>query len=134
MDRVFLDANVLFSAAYREDAPLQRLWRVEGAQPLSSRCALAEAERNLLDSDQRQPLARLVRDVRIVPEPDETAAMPPGFRIPEKDRPIVLAALWARATHLLTGDTQHFGDLYGRRMGRTLVLRPAQYLAMRLAR
>ncbi len=26
MDRLFLDANVLFSAAYRDDSGLQRLW------------------------------------------------------------------------------------------------------------
>jgi uncharacterized protein len=37
VDRVFLDANVLFSAAYRKDAGLQRLWRLaepDEQQPL----------------------------------------------------------------------------------------------------
>ncbi len=30
MRRVFLDANILFSAAYREKAGLLRLWRLPG--------------------------------------------------------------------------------------------------------
>lgn len=36
MDRIFLDANVLLSAAWRSAAAIQRLWRLEGVELLSS--------------------------------------------------------------------------------------------------
>jgi len=47
MDRLFLDANVLFSAAYKtESGPLQ-LWKLKNATLCSSRYALEEARINL---------------------------------------------------------------------------------------
>jgi hypothetical protein len=36
VDRLFLDANVLFSAAYRETAGIQRLWTRPGVRLLTS--------------------------------------------------------------------------------------------------
>ena len=47
MDRLFLDANVLFSAAYRPSAGLLIFWKLAGVQLLSSRYAVAEALANL---------------------------------------------------------------------------------------
>ena len=44
MDRLFLDANVLFSAPYRIDAGLVRLWKLKDATLCSSRHALEEAK------------------------------------------------------------------------------------------
>ena len=43
MDVVFLDANVLFSAAYRSEAGLQRLWDLKGVELVSSMYAVEEA-------------------------------------------------------------------------------------------
>jgi uncharacterized protein len=50
MDRLFLDANVLFSAAYRPDAGLGQLWKLEGAILCSSHYALEEARINLTET------------------------------------------------------------------------------------
>ena len=47
MDSSFLDANVLFSAAYRSDAGLRKLWRLPGVRIVSSAYAVEEARRNL---------------------------------------------------------------------------------------
>jgi hypothetical protein len=47
VDRVFLDANVLFSAAYIEGSGLARLWQLADAELLSSDYATEEARRNL---------------------------------------------------------------------------------------
>lgn len=49
MDRVFLDANVLYSAAYSRDAGLQRLWKLPQVELLTSAYAVGEARRNLLE-------------------------------------------------------------------------------------
>ena len=43
MDRVFLGANVLFSAAYRDGAPLRHLWAMEGVALITSDHAMEEA-------------------------------------------------------------------------------------------
>jgi len=48
--------------------------------------------------------------------------------LPEKDRPLLLAAIDSGCTHLLTGDTARFGKLFRRRIGGVLILRPAEYL------
>ena len=48
--------------------------------------------------------------------------------LPDKDRPILLAAITARATHLLTGDVQHFGPYFGQQIDGVMILPPAAYL------
>ncbi len=99
MDRVFLDANVLFSAAYRASSGLVALWRLPTAQLLTSAYALSEAERNLMRQDQRRRLTALVRSCEIVPTPSR-ASLPSHVSLPDNDQPILLAAMAAEATHL----------------------------------
>jgi uncharacterized protein len=126
-DRVFLDANVLFSVAWREDSGLVRLSRVPAATLITSRYALAEAERNLETDEQRSRLAAFAKNIQFV---DAVAGglLPDGVKLVEKDAPILLAAIEAGATHLLTGDLRHFADLYGKSISGVKVLRPAEYL------
>src|SRR6266581_2193596 len=45
--RLFLDANILFSAAFRARAPLRRLWNRPDVELITSAYAVAEAERHL---------------------------------------------------------------------------------------
>lgn len=130
MDRVFLDANVLFSAAYRAGSGLVALWRLDTSQLLTSAYALSEAERNLTREDQRRRLAALARSCEIVSTPS-LARLPSQVILPDNDQPILLAAIAAQATHLLTGDKTHFGRYYGRRLAGVLVLPPAEYLRHR---
>lgn len=126
-DRVFLDANVLFSAAYRQGSGLDALWSATNLMLLSSPYAIEEANRNLDDGVARARLQELVSGLEIVP--DAAGHPPSGVSLPEKDLPILLAAIAARATHLLTGDRAHFGRYYGRRIGGVLIQRPGEYLA-----
>src|SRR5918995_2862091 len=64
---IFLDANVLFSAAYRPDAGLRRLWTLPGAGLITSVYAAEEARRNLSNPGQRRDLEKLLSPVEIVP-------------------------------------------------------------------
>jgi len=127
VDRVFLDANVLFSAAYQPRAGLHRLWKLSGLALLTSSYALEEARRNLDEAQQRDRLASHMASVEIVPEA-LGSPLPPGTKLAEKDAPILLAAIEARATHLLTGDVRDFGRYFGKRLGGVLVLTPGEYL------
>ena len=131
MDVVFLDVNVLFSAAYRPKAGLRRLWGLETADLLSSSYAVEEARRNLSEPAQRKRLERLLRSTRIVPEHPEAGREQLSLQktgLPDKNLPILAAAVGARATHLLTGDITHFGPLLGRNIAGVRVLTPAGYL------
>ena len=125
MDRIFLDANVLLSAAWRSGAGIQRLWRLDGVQLLSSEYALDEALRNLETPAQRARLTRLRRRVHLVEA--EHFTLPRGVHLPEKDLPILLAAIDGGATHLLTGDWEHFGPYFRQEIGGVLILPPAEY-------
>ena len=131
MDRAFLDANVLFSAAYREASGLARLWQIADIELITSSYAAREADRNLSTDVQRQRLNGLLAKMTIVGEPETGDSLPPGLTLPEKDVPILAAAKRARATHLLTGDKTHFGPLFGRTVSGVLIQPPADYLAKR---
>ena len=126
MNRVFLDANVLFSAAWRESAGLLRLWDMKEAKLIASRYAVEEARRNLENDGQRSLLLQLLNSVEIVAD-CMTGVLPEDIVLPEKDLPIMLSAINAHASHLLTGDRRHFGMLYCRTVSGVLVLRPADY-------
>jgi predicted nucleic acid-binding protein len=125
MDRLFLDANVLFSAAYRSNAGLLKFWRLLDVELCTSRYALEEARINLSEDAQRR-LDRLAAKLNFF---DSTShALPSGVQLPEKDIPILLAAIEARCTHLITGDLRHFGPYFGKKLSDILVLSPADYL------
>jgi predicted nucleic acid-binding protein len=126
MDRLFLDANVLFSAAYQPDAGLLRLWNVKNVALCSSRYALEEARINLADEGQRARLSRLSGAVGLFEAGER--ALPRGILLPEKDVPIFLAAIEAHATHLLTGDVRHFRAYFGKKIEGIAIMRPGEYL------
>lgn len=126
MDRLFLDANVLFSAAYRPGAGLLRLWKLPNAILCSSRYALEEARANLTTESQRVRLAELSAALKFFESSDNE--LPSGIALPEKDVPILLAAIAARSTHLITGDLRHFGPFFGKRIAGLTILPPADYL------
>lgn len=129
MDRLFLDANILFSAAYRADAGLVQFWKLADTILCSSQYALEEAAINLSENAQRRRLAKLARHVRLFDA--ALRELPSGISLPEKDVPIFLAAMEARATHLITGDSRHFGRYFCQKVAGIVVLPPADYLNKR---
>ena len=130
MHRVFLDANVLFSCAYLPTSRLTNLSRLPATVLLSSDYAVEEARRNLDSADQRQRLEQLVKRMEIVTA-WQSVSLPRGVRLVDKDVPILLAAIEARSTHLLSGDRQDFGHLYGKTVSGVEILPPAAYLTRR---
>lgn len=126
-DRLFLDANVLFSAAYRSSAGVARLWKID-VRLLSSIYAAHEARRNLQTSEQQNRLEELLRDVTVVSDLLLAEDLASSIDLPDKDLPILAGALAADATHLITGDRRHFGPYFGTFLEGVLVLSPARYL------
>jgi len=111
--RVFLDANVLFSAADAASATRALLDVLRRhAEVVTSPHAVAEARRNILvkrprDATAFDRLAVLVRATHAFAEHVPVT-------LPEEDIPILAGAIGSRSTHLWTGDKRHFGRLYGR--------------------
>lgn len=126
MHRLSLDANVLFSAAYRSDAGLRELWELRNTALCTCHYALEEARINLAEQIQRERLSRLAKALQFfdVLQGD----LPPGIALPMKDVPILLSAIEAGATHWLTGDVRHFRQYFEKRIGGVLILPPAVYL------
>jgi len=135
MDRVFLDANVLFSAAYRPGGGLRCLWELDDALLISSGYAVQEARHNLGTASQQQDLKYLLKGIEVIEHQlTNTSSITEEVDLPDKDVPILLAAISARCTHLLTGDVRHFGKYLGKSVQGVLLLRPAVYMQRRQAR
>lgn len=118
---VFLDANILFSAAYDPDsraAILLALAREGRCIGLTSPYAIEEARRNLHKKypEMAGSLDRHLRHLRVVPDAALARAQDVVTRhlVPVSDAPILAAALQAGADHLVTGDRTHFGHLMDR--------------------
>lgn len=128
MERVFLDANVLFSAGYKSTR-LRILWTLTDVTLLSSEYAVREAELNLsrFKPEAVEELNRLLKGVTISPQ-IQLPPLPANIALVEKDAPILQAAIGVQATHLLTGDVKHFGHLFGVTVEGVLILPPAEYL------
>jgi uncharacterized protein len=110
---LFLDANVLFTAAHHPGGKAAFLFEVASRpsppwQLLCSAYAVEEARRNLVAKSPQgmADFEGLCALLTLVPQP---TAAPAPLALPDKDQPIWSAALAARATHLLTGDIKDFG-------------------------
>jgi len=112
--KIFLDANILFSKAYGSPG-LERLWELSKKGRcvlLASGFVIDEAKRNLSEAYQLQRLEACLSDVQLVLEADPTIKCP--LDLPDKDRPVFMAAVSAKADYLITGDITHFGKYFGR--------------------
>lgn len=132
---MFLDANILFSAAYRDGSPALLLFELASAgrcRLTTSAFAWDEAHRNItLKCPQRsRALAALREQLEYAPVPDASAIEGAANQgLPEKDAPILAAAGMAKADILVTGDRTHFGHLYGKAISDLRVLTLSETLA-----
>jgi predicted nucleic acid-binding protein len=133
--KVFLDANILFSASNPRWLTRQLLDALEqaGVELLCSAYVWEEAERNVrahfpwhLDE-----LNKLKERLIWI---EDTAVSGSLFEsLPEKDRPVLAAAIHGQCTHLLTGDFKHFGELMNQKIGGVKIV-SQRLLAEELAR
>ncbi|MFH1022494.1 MAG: PIN domain-containing protein [Planctomycetota bacterium] len=119
--KVFLDANILFSASDPASATRRLLDALtRHGEPVTSPHAWEEARTNLAHKRPRHlpHLAdlreRIIFTHAFAPIQDAT--------LPLHDAPILAAACGARCTHLWTGDRRHFGRYYGKTIGGVCVV------------
>lgn len=116
--RIFLDANILFSAAKSAGA-VRRLLELllgGGHECCVDGFVVAEARRNL---ELKAPgvlgmLDSLLERSEVAPIQALDLDRESTLRLPEKDRPVLAAAIPLGCEALVTGDRTHFGAFYGR--------------------
>ncbi len=118
--RIFLDANILFSAAKSDGAVkvMVELLIEAGHELWVDGYVLEEARRNL---EAKAPgavttLERLARRLKGTHAVRVDAALESTLPVHGEDRPVLAAAIHCRCDALVTGDSTHFGALYGKQV------------------
>ncbi len=126
--RIFLDANVLFSAAKSNGAVrrLLELLTVEGHVLCADGYVAEEARRTLAAKGPTSltVLAALLDRLEVAPAQADPDSMAAARALPEKNRPVLAAAARMRCEVLVTGDRAHFGAFYGRSLGGVTIHSP----------
>jgi predicted nucleic acid-binding protein len=131
--RVFLDANVLFSASKAgSNSAALIAWLVQENTAVSSDLAVEEARRNLTlkRADWLPAFDALLARLEIAPS--TLFALP--VTLAAKDAPLLCAAIRSRCQLFVTGDRRDFGHVMGRTFQGVEVVTPlrlAQVLAAR---
>ena len=116
--RIFLDANILFSAAKSDGAIRHLVGLMIDAR---HECCVdgfvvEEARRNLAAKapGAMASLHGMLSRCNLVPILPGDSGLEAALPLPEKDRPVLGAAIRSGCAALLTGDRTHFGRLYGK--------------------
>lgn len=129
--RIFLDANVLFSAAKSSGAVRQLLQALHqaGHVLVADDYVTTEARRNLAikaPSATTQALEQVMNRVEVCSLVYQRPGDETVLWLPAKDQPVLLAAMALRCQALVTGDRTHFGPGYGKVFGGVAIYSPAQ--------
>ncbi|MBI5658618.1 MAG: PIN domain-containing protein [Nitrosomonadales bacterium] len=127
--RIFLDANILFSAA-RSDGAVRRLLAITesyGHELWADAYVFEEARRNLAAKTPGglSVLNAMADRIKIGGMGTGNFLLPDTVSLAEKDRPVLAAAILHHCDVLITGDRTHFGQLYGKEIQGVAVLSPA---------
>ena len=126
--RVFLDANVLFSAA-KSDGGVRALVRLlldGGHECWVDDYVVTEARRNLgmKGAESMAAFEALLSYFKVGSMTRPLPDLPQLEWLPEKDRPVLSAAMRLRCDALVTGDRTHFGAGYGKVFGGVTIHSP----------
>lgn len=109
MIRVFVDANILFSAAYKATSRIKGLWSNESIRLVASEQVLTEATRNL-GKKHPEAVGRLNELVPFLEVTDEKAEIDADLVV-AKDLHVLASAIGSKCDYLVTGDHAHFAHL-----------------------
>ena len=129
--RIFLDANVLFSAAKSDGAIRQLLQDLhfENHTLVADEYVATEARRNIAakaGDEAVDYLQALLAQIEVSTVHYPAVAQDGVAWLPAKDRPVLMAAMTLKCDVLATGDRTHFGAGYGKTFGGVIVYSPSQ--------
>jgi predicted nucleic acid-binding protein len=129
--RIFLDANILFSAA-KSNGAVRRLLselHADGHNLVADAYVAIEAQRNIAakaEAEAAAYLEALLSRIEVHSAQYVATAHAAANWLPDKDRPVLLAAIACKCDVLVTGDRTHFGAGYGKTFEGVTVHSPAQ--------
>jgi uncharacterized protein len=127
--RIFLDANILFSAAKSDGAVRQLLALLieAGHECWVDGYVVEEARRNLLAKALAAVpvLDTLLARMFLAAAHPHPTALETVLAVSEKDRPVLAAAIGLQCEALVTGDRIHFGAFYGKTLGGVTIYSPS---------
>ena len=132
--KLFLDANVIFTAAYSAQGLSRGLFRLAAAGKCSlctSAFAHEEAVKNIHNKapEKLADLTVLMKQVDILPEPHPRwVTWAAGLPLVRKDAPVLAAALQGKVDIFVTGDRRDFGHLFRQVLEGVKILTPADAL------
>ncbi len=129
--RIFLDANVLFSAAKSAGAIrlLLQALHAAGHCLVADEYVATEARRNVDGkggNDAAAYLPALLSRIEVSPVQYPSMQQANVLWLPDKDRPVLIAAMALKCDVLVTGDRTHFGPGYGKVFDGVTIYAPAQ--------
>ena len=137
--RIFLDANILFSAA-KSDGAVRRLLQLlqAGKHTLIVDAFVVEEARRNLQRKASASASEAFAALLTVMEVEATGTDLPGQAdwldwLPLKDRPVLAAAARLQCNALITGDRTHFESGYGKIFAGVTLLSPAMAVDTLLA-
>ncbi len=126
--RIFLDANVLFSAAKSDGAVAELVKRLlqAGHECCADSYVIEEARRTLAAKAPSgvAALDALLERLRIASAVTAQVDTDVIDWLPEKDRPVLGSAIRMRCAALVSGDRTHFGAGYGKSFGGVTIYSP----------
>ena len=132
--KMFLDANVIFTAAYSAKGLSRGLFRLAGAGKCTL-CTSAFAHEEAVKNIQKKAPAKLadlttlMKQVKILPEPHpQWVVRAERLPLAGKDAPVLAAALQGKVDIFVTGDRRDYGHLFGRALEGVKILKPANAL------
>jgi predicted nucleic acid-binding protein len=128
--RIFLDANILFSAANPSGSIRQLLTiaRTAGHECWADEQVIREAHRNLfMKQRERIPdLEHLLGEIHFASKLPNVPFPPVAAPLPENDSRVLAAAIANECEAFVTGDQTHFGPLYGKVVSGVKIYSPRQ--------
>jgi len=125
---MFLDANILFSAAKSDGAvrALVRMRVAAGHECWGDAYVVAEARRNLVrkGAHATQAFDALLSELQLAPAVAGAVEAAELEWLPPKDRPVLAAAIRLSCDALVTGDRKQFGSAYGQVVGGVMIHSP----------
>jgi predicted nucleic acid-binding protein len=131
--RIFLDANVLFSAAKSDGAIRALLTRLHslGHELWVDGYVMEEARRNLAAKfpPSLPALTAIGGKLTVAPFSVSDLSAVSALNLPPKDQPVLAAAIRHGCDVLVTGDRTHFGFLYERTLHGVTIRSPSSLAA-----
>lgn len=133
--KVFLDSNLLFSIAYsgRERSRAYLIYEIQSLDILEVYVSNLVCEEAIFNTKIKRPerlnlLNDLIKKSKVLADVLVDTKNKLIDNIPQNDRIILTTAVSNKMDYFLTGNVKDFKRLYHKKIGKTLILKPADFL------